>query len=135
MYKIWQDQSVRTLKFAFGSSQGGFGQEMPLEVTIRVRSGNKTTEGNPGREKHVYKEIQAQEDMAYVKQVRFPGCSEVKASASNAGDPASIPGLGRWEDPLEEGMATHFTIPAWKIPWTEEPGGLQSMGSQTVGHD
>ena len=43
----------------FGSSQGSFGQEMPLEVTIRVRSGNKTSEGNPGREKHIYKEIQA----------------------------------------------------------------------------
>ena len=35
-----------------------------------------------------------------------------------------------WEDPLEEGMATHSEILAWRIPWTEEPGGLQSMGSQ-----
>ena len=34
------------------------------------------------------------------------------------------------EDPLEKGMATHFSILAWRIPWTEEPGGLQSMGSQ-----
>ena len=41
--------------------------------------------------------------------------------------------LGR-EDPLEEGMATHSGILAWRIPWTEEPGGLQSMGSQRVGH-
>ena len=40
-----------------------------------------------------------------------------------------------WEDPLEEGMATHSSILAWKIPWTEEPGGLQSMESQRVGHD
>ena len=40
-----------------------------------------------------------------------------------------------WEDPLEKGMATHSSILAWKIPWTEEPGGLQSMGSQRVGHD
>ena len=40
-----------------------------------------------------------------------------------------------WEDPLEKGMATHSSIPAWKIPWTEEPGGLQSMGSQRAGHD
>ena len=39
------------------------------------------------------------------------------------------------EDLLEKGMATHSSIPAWKIPWTEEPGGLQSMGSQTVGQD
>ena len=40
-----------------------------------------------------------------------------------------------WEDPLEEEMATHSSILAWEIPWTEEPGGLQSIGSQRVGHD
>ena len=40
-----------------------------------------------------------------------------------------------WEDPLEEEMAAHSNILAWKIPWTEESGGLQSMGSQRVGHD
>ena len=40
-----------------------------------------------------------------------------------------------WEDPLEEGMATQSSILAWRIPWTEEPGGLQSMGSQRVRHD
>ena len=39
-----------------------------------------------------------------------------------------------WKDPLEEGMATHSTILAWRIPWREEPGGLQSMGSQRVRH-
>ena len=39
-----------------------------------------------------------------------------------------------WEDPLEEEMATHSSIPAWKILWTEESGGLLSMGLQTVGH-
>ena len=39
------------------------------------------------------------------------------------------------EDPLEKGMATHSSILAWRIPWTEEPGGLQSMDSQRVGHD
>ena len=39
------------------------------------------------------------------------------------------------EDPLEKEMATHSSILAWKIPWTEEPGGLQSMGSQRVAHD
>ena len=39
-----------------------------------------------------------------------------------------------WEDPLEEGIATHSSILAWRIPWTEEPGGLQSMGSQRVRH-
>ena len=42
--------------------------------------------------------------------------------------------LGR-EDPLEKELATHFSTRAWKIPWAEEPGMLQSMGSQRVGHD
>ena len=40
-----------------------------------------------------------------------------------------------WEDPLEKGMATYSSILAWKIPWMEEPGRLQSMGSQRVRHD
>ena len=40
-----------------------------------------------------------------------------------------------WEDPLEKEMATHYSILAWRIPWTEEPGGLQSTGLQRVGHD
>ena len=40
-----------------------------------------------------------------------------------------------WEEPLEEGMATHSSILAWRSLWTEEPGGLQSLGSQRVGHD
>ena len=40
-----------------------------------------------------------------------------------------------WEDPLEKEMATHSRILAWRIPWTEEPGGLQSIGSQRIGHD
>ena len=45
-----------------------------------------------------------------------------------------VPSLG-WEDSLEKGMATHSSTLAWRIPWTEEAGGLQSMGSQSVGHD
>ena len=40
-----------------------------------------------------------------------------------------------WEDPLEKDMATHSSILAWKVPWTEEPGGLQSIASQRVGHN
>ena len=62
----------------------------------------------------------------------FPGGSDSKESACNAGDPGSIPGQ---EDPWEKKMATHSSILAWRIPWTEEPGGLQSMGSQRVQHD
>ena len=49
-------------------------------------------------------------------------------------DEAQVRSLGT-EDPLKTGMATHSSILAWRIPWTEEPGGLQSMGSQRVGHD
>ena len=44
-----------------------------------------------------------------------------------------VPSPG-WEDPLEKEMVTHSSILAWRIPWTEEAGGLQSMGSQRVGH-
>ena len=40
-----------------------------------------------------------------------------------------------WKDPLEKEIATHSSILAWKVPWMEKPGGLQSMGSQRVGHD
>ena len=61
-----------------------------------------------------------------------PAGSVVKNQPSNAGDLGSIPGQ---EDPLEKEVATHFSILPWRIPWTEEPGRLQSMGSQTVGHD
>ena len=45
-----------------------------------------------------------------------------------------VPSLGR-EDPLEEEIVTHSSILAWRIPWTEEPGGLQSLGLLSIGHD
>ena len=59
----------------------------------------------------------------------------VKSLSTNAGhirDADLIPGQ---EDPLEEGMATHSSVLAWRIPWTEEPGGLQPIASQRVRHD
>ena len=56
----------------------------------------------------------------------------VKNPPANAEDAGSILG---WEDPLEKGMATHYSILAWRIPWTEESGGLQSMRLKRVGHD
>ena len=62
----------------------------------------------------------------------FPGGSDGKASVYDAGDPGSIPGLG---SPLGKEMAIHSSTLAWKIPRTEEPERLQSMGSQRVGHD
>ena len=52
----------------------------------------------------------------------------IKNPPVSAGDVGSTPGLGRY---LEKEMATHSSILAWEIPWTEEPGGLQSMGSQS----
>ena len=55
------------------------------------------------------------------------------ANAGHTGDASLIPGSGRV--PLEKEKATHSSILAWKILWTEEPGGLQSMGLQTVGHN
>ena len=58
----------------------------------------------------------------------FPGGSDGKASACNVGDLVQ-------EDLLEKEMATHSSTLAWKIPWTEEPGRLQSMGLQRVGHN
>ena len=62
----------------------------------------------------------------------FPGGSEVKASAWNVGD--WVRSLAR-EYPLEKEMATHSSTLAWRIPWTEEPGRLQSMELQRVGYD
>ena len=56
----------------------------------------------------------------------FPGSSVVKNPTANAGDVSLIPGV---EDPLEKEMITHSSIPTWRIPWTDDPGGLQSMGS------
>ena len=56
----------------------------------------------------------------------------VKNAPANEEDAGPIPGLGR---SAGEGNATHSSILAWEIPWAEEPGGLQSMGSQRVSHD
>ena len=59
----------------------------------------------------------------------FPHSSVSKESACNGSDAGSVPGLG---NALEKEMATHSSILAWKIPWTEEPGGLQSRVSQML---
>ena len=58
----------------------------------------------------------------------FPGGSEVRNPSGNAGDMY-------WEDLLEKGMATHSSISAWDVPWTKQPGGIQSIGLQRVGYD
>ena len=83
--------------------------------------------------------IHLQTQLVFVKQllcvsVGFPGGTSGKEPSyqcrrHKAGE------LDPWEDPLEEEMATHSTIVTWRIPWTEEPGELRSMGSQRVGDD
>ena len=67
-----------------------------------------------------------------LEQVEFPVAQAVKNPP--AMKEIRVRSLGQ-EDPLEKGLATHSSILAWRMPWTEKPGGLQSMGSQRVGHD
>ena len=62
----------------------------------------------------------------------FPGGSVSKESACDVGDLGSVPG---WEHPLEKERATQSSILAWRIPWPDNPGWIQSMGSQRVRHD
>ena len=79
------------------------------------------------------------EDCQLISHLGSPGGPEGKESACNAGGPGSIPGLGR--TPREGNgnqysfFFVHSSIRAWRIPWTEEPGGLHSKESQRVGHD
>ena len=68
------------------------------------------------------------ENVSFPKRIAYYLGSDGKESACNAGDLGSIPG---WGDPLEKGTAIHSRILAWRIPWTEESGRLQSMGSQS----
>ena len=70
--------------------------------------------------------------ISLIYEICFPGGSAVKNPP--AMEETQVQSLGQ-EDPLEKETATHFSILAWRIPWTEEPGRLQSMGSQRVGHD
>ena len=68
------------------------------------------------------------------KLLGFSSGSDDKESSHNVGNPGSIQCLG-WEDPLEKRMATHSSVLAWRILWTEESGRLQSIWLQIVGHD
>ena len=70
------------------------------------------------------------------RKMSFPGGTGGKELPTNAGDMRDVVRHLGWEDSLEEGMATNSSIFAWRIPWTEEPGGLQPRGSQAEhGHD
>ena len=70
--------------------------------------------------------------MYYARASRWLSSQESACIAGAAGDVGLILG---WEDPLEKEMATHSSILAWRIPWAEEPGRLQSIELQRVGHD
>ena len=59
----------------------------------------------------------------------FPGGSDAGESSCSVGDSGSVPG---WEDPLEKGMETHFSILAWRIPWTGQLGGYSPQGCQEL---
>ena len=73
--------------------------------------------------------------LSFEPPIVFYGASQVKNPPANAGDVEMwVQSLG-WEDPLEEGMAAHPSILAWRTPWTEEPGGLQLIGLRGVRHD
>ena len=65
----------------------------------------------------------------------FPGGAVVKNPPTSAGDARDTGSFLGQEDPLEKGMATHSRILAWRIPWTDATGDLESMGPQRVGHD
>ena len=74
----------------------------------------------------------------YWSGLQFPPPGDLPDPGSKRGAPAKQETQAQsldQEDPLEEEMATHSSILAWEIPWIEEPGGLQSMGSQRVGHN
>ena len=85
-----------------------------------------------GQESLVCCSPRGHKDLDTTEQLNNPGGSEVKASACNAGDLGSIPGSGRSPG---EGNGNPFQYSSWRIPWTEEPGELQSMGSHRVRHD
>ena len=76
--------------------------------------------------------IQPRVNSILIFHLGFPGGSLVKNLPGNAGDVGSIPGQ---EGPLEKEIATHSSIVAWEMLWTEEPGGLQSIGYKRVRHD
>ena len=100
---------------------------MMLSLSIEERTQRDTNKN------HVNTELDIGVMLSYAKEWHhFPGASVAKNPPANTGQMGQS--LGR-EDLLEKEMATHTSILAWKIPWTEEPGRLQFMGLQRVGHD
>ena len=73
-------------------------------------------------------------EVEYSKTLGFPRSSMVKNTSANVGEARDMGSILGQENPLEKELATHSSIFSWKIQWTEEPGDLQSMGSQRAGH-
>ena len=96
-------------------------QDIAMTLQRGMRAAHSNLLETAPRENHLVLSLQG-----------FPGGSVAKKLPAYAGDEGLVPGLGR---SLVEEMATHSSTLAWKITWTEEPGRLQSMGSQGVGHD
>ena len=105
-------------------------EEPPLAATREKPTSTKTQYSQKEKKTRLASREQNKPEMSPA--LGFPGGSDGKDSACNAGDPSSIPGLGRSPG---EGNGNPLCIIAWRIPWTEEPGMLQSMGLQRVRHD
>ena len=136
-------QTVKRLSVMWETRVWSLGREVPLEKGMATHSSilvwriPRTEE--PGRLQYSMGSQRVRHDwvtslsfLSFYKNRGLLGGSVVKNPPAT--QETQVPSLG-WEDPLEEEMATHSRILAWEIPWTEEPGGLQSMGSQRVGHN
>ena len=111
---LWGDNFV--LGFSTSHCRGSM-----AGVGLKLFSGRWSPRGLPGSSSGIYLVVAP-------GWYGFPGGSDGRESTCNAGN------LG-WEDPLEKGMAAHSSVLAWRVPWTQEPGGLPSMELQRIGHD
>ena len=125
-FRLWagRDRSEKALALIFCDSvMRNRLLQNPVPTICVSRSDPAHTHIPPSVSPHFYKGA---------SQVALPSGKDLPANAGDIRDTGSILGSGR---SLEEGMATHSNIPAWRMPWAEEPGGLQSMGSQRGRHD
>ena len=126
----WHSQEMKINKYNFFLKKGKYPCMRIMQQQFVVGRSEKEARYPPGGEcsnnlQYSYTAIKC----CYSKGQGFPGSSAGKESACSEGGLGLIPGLGR---SLKEGMVTHSSIHAWRIPWTEEPGGLQSMELQRV---
>ena len=110
----------------------GWYQRTKAGATAEMAAGSRAVNSlRPGGD--LYRDLTCDELQFFLRSPAWTPQSRLNSSLScHSGDLGSISGP---EDPMEKEKAIHSCVPAWRIPWTEEPGGLQSMGSQRVGHD